>query len=175
MDDETPDEQPGEQAPRHGAEHLKPWQFKPGQSGNPNGRPKGTIDLSARIRKELLRKVKEDATLADALAKRIVSALLEDPIKGQRLILAIQDRDEGPIARDPVVSFDFSGPRSPELPPMKQAAGGPPALGSHLKRLTELAQEFGIDLAAEADIAEAEIIDQAEDNDGDQDLADILT
>lgn len=26
-------------------EHLKPWQFKPGQSGNPGGKPKGTISM----------------------------------------------------------------------------------------------------------------------------------
>lgn len=24
------------------ADHLAPWQYKPGQSGNPGGRPKGT-------------------------------------------------------------------------------------------------------------------------------------
>ena len=27
--------------PKHGAEHLAPHKFKPGQSGNPKGRPKG--------------------------------------------------------------------------------------------------------------------------------------
>lgn len=37
MDDDT---QLQEQS-KTGAEHLKPWQFKPGQSGNPKGRPKG--------------------------------------------------------------------------------------------------------------------------------------
>ena len=26
-------------------ENLKPWQFKPGQSGNPGGKPKGTKSL----------------------------------------------------------------------------------------------------------------------------------
>lgn len=33
--------------------HLKPWQFKPGQSGNPGGRPKGTISLKEYARKYL--------------------------------------------------------------------------------------------------------------------------
>lgn len=35
MDDEQLEQ------PKTGAEHLRPWQFKPGQSGNPKGRPKG--------------------------------------------------------------------------------------------------------------------------------------
>lgn len=33
--------QDGDKRLRASTEHLKPWQFKPGQSGNPKGRPKG--------------------------------------------------------------------------------------------------------------------------------------
>jgi hypothetical protein len=31
----------------------KPWLFKPGQSGNPEGRPKGSVSIKDRIRKIL--------------------------------------------------------------------------------------------------------------------------
>ncbi len=31
--------------------HLKPWQFKPGVSGNPGGKPKGTVSLKTYARR----------------------------------------------------------------------------------------------------------------------------
>lgn len=34
-----------EQSKSSKADHLKPYQFKPGQSGNPSGKPKGTVSL----------------------------------------------------------------------------------------------------------------------------------
>lgn len=47
MTDLTPTPETGSQEPgiRKGppTEHLKPWQFKPGQSGNPSGRPKRRV------------------------------------------------------------------------------------------------------------------------------------
>jgi Family of unknown function (DUF5681) len=39
---EEPDEQPKSSQKRGRADHLAPWQFKKGQSGNPRGRHPGT-------------------------------------------------------------------------------------------------------------------------------------
>lgn len=36
---------PTQQARSSLADHLKPWQFQPGQSGNPKGKLKGTVSL----------------------------------------------------------------------------------------------------------------------------------
>ncbi|MCX6718423.1 MAG: DUF5681 domain-containing protein [Candidatus Staskawiczbacteria bacterium] len=32
---------------------IKPWLFKKGQSGNPNGRPSGSVSITAEIKKKL--------------------------------------------------------------------------------------------------------------------------
>lgn len=42
-----------EQLEKQPADHLKPWQFKPGQSGNPGGRTKGKKSLKTFIREYL--------------------------------------------------------------------------------------------------------------------------
>lgn len=42
----------GEQ-PRNKAAHLAPHRFQPGQSGNPSGRPKGSVSLQEKLRKYL--------------------------------------------------------------------------------------------------------------------------
>lgn len=52
-DEELDDDETGEQSENSRTGHLKPWQFKPGQSGNPSGRPKGTISLKEYAKKYL--------------------------------------------------------------------------------------------------------------------------
>ena len=43
--EEVAEEQLENQPVRNPAEHLKPWQFQPGKSGNPGGRKPGTKSL----------------------------------------------------------------------------------------------------------------------------------
>lgn len=45
--------QAAEQPKNSPADHLKPFAFKPGESGNPSGRPKGSVSITAGIRKAL--------------------------------------------------------------------------------------------------------------------------
>lgn len=46
------------------ASHLREYQFKPGQSGNPSGRPKGTLKDYAREKFIAMSTVEKDAYLA---------------------------------------------------------------------------------------------------------------
>lgn len=50
QDDRNSFEDTGEQS-KSRTEHLRPWQFKPGQSGNPKGLAKGTVSLKTFAKK----------------------------------------------------------------------------------------------------------------------------
>jgi hypothetical protein len=63
IDDEEGDESAQVQHKISPGERLKPWQFKPGQSGNPGGKPKGTLSLKEYARKYLM-ELPEDEKIA---------------------------------------------------------------------------------------------------------------
>lgn len=63
------------------ADHLKPWHWKPGQSGNPKGPPKGKpISLLGILRKALEKVVNEKT--GETVADQVIQALLVKSRKG---------------------------------------------------------------------------------------------
>ena len=58
--------------------HLKPWQFKPGQSGNPSGKPKGTVSLKT-FAKQYIQDLteKEKLEFMKGLDKRVIWEMAE--------------------------------------------------------------------------------------------------
>jgi len=84
-------------------ENIKPHQFKPGQSGNPKGRPKGR-GLTDRLREVL---EKDNGKAADELIK---TAMREAKAGDFRFWNAIFDRLEGKVADRIQHSGDGGGP-----------------------------------------------------------------
>ncbi len=69
------------QSPEPPKEH-KPWQFKPGQSGNPAGKVPGTRNFTTRIREGLMRMGAKDAQgnpapIEEALVQKIIKMALD--------------------------------------------------------------------------------------------------
>lgn len=75
-------------------EHLKPHQWKPGQSGNPSGRPKGAVSLTAKLRQALEVEIKPGLTTADLLVKVAIKAASKGDYKFWKEIL---DRIDGKV------------------------------------------------------------------------------
>ena len=72
--------------------------FVKGQSGNPSGRPKGSVGLTARIRRVLLKETKDGRPLADVLAEILVNQAMKNPAKMNAFLRDFMDRDEGKVA-----------------------------------------------------------------------------
>ena len=117
-------------------EHLRPYQFKPGQSGNPSGRPKGIVAKA--LRKELQRKIPgSDETLLKAYVRKYVEEAIKECDAAR--FNSIRDTLDGrPSANDSeggnigTVNIVYAGERpawlpqpSPQLPQANQPNGEP--------------------------------------------------
>ena len=81
------------------AKHLKPHRFKPGQSGNPTGRPKGSYSL-VRIMRQMIREPYKgpDAKKGETQGHRIIRAAIEQAAKGNnKHLITLLERLEGKV------------------------------------------------------------------------------
>ena len=78
---------------------LDDYKFKPGQSGNPNGRPKGE-SITAKLRKILESEYTDGKTVADHIVNTIVKEILSPSGKygfNTPLLREILERVEGKV------------------------------------------------------------------------------
>lgn len=75
----------------HGAEHLERWHFKPGESGNPGGRPKGSVGLRARLRAIIA----DHPEQADAVMVKVLDDARRGNVDARKFLF---DQHDGPLA-----------------------------------------------------------------------------
>lgn len=93
-----PNRDPEEDQTRAGRGGIEPppsHRWKPGQSGNPCGRPKGSISLMVRFERRLREAVLSgDRELADAVVEAMVRAVIRDPIKAWPILREFIQRED---------------------------------------------------------------------------------
>lgn len=117
-------------------ERVSAHWFPPGVSGNPSGRPKGSISLVSLLR----RKLAEAGDDGKQNAEAIIDTLILQARCGEfRHIKEILERIDGKVSEQPPESADASG-LSPEVAAAMRAAGL--AAAGHDPALDEDAGEF---------------------------------
>lgn len=86
---------PGNSDPKRVLAHLDPWKYKPGQSGNPNGRPKdrGLRTILARVLEH------NDGEVAASLVKNLLEIAGSKKKQSVRATSLIFDQYEPPMAK----------------------------------------------------------------------------
>ena len=97
MTDEQTDHSEGEapkekHPPGRHPENKKNW-FRPGKSGNPTGRPKGSINLTSRLKKQL----RENPEQANAIIANLIALASDGDFRALNAIKVILDRVDGPV------------------------------------------------------------------------------
>jgi len=77
---------------RFNGERIRKYQWKPGQSGNPSGRPKGTICLTNRIRGKLRR----NPEMANAVCQSVIDSAIDGDMRAAQLLM---DRVDGLLTK----------------------------------------------------------------------------
>lgn len=68
-----------EQQSHNNAEHLRPYQYKKGQSGNPGGRPVGSVSLKTYVKNKILSMTDDEREeFLNGLDKKILWEMAED-------------------------------------------------------------------------------------------------
>ena len=77
--------------------HLKQYQWKPGQSGNPDGRPPGIRYLSE-LARDILRQSRKGDTDGKTTDELVVLALVKEALRGNtKAIEMLHDWTEGKV------------------------------------------------------------------------------
>jgi hypothetical protein len=104
----------------------KEYQFQPGQSGNPGGRPKGYVPFAPALRRELAKADRRNKTQMQKIAEKVVAMALKGDMDAVRWIA---DRVDGKVAQSIQVDSQQTIHVVPWLPALREAAEDQALLG----------------------------------------------
>ena len=96
---------------------ANPW--KPGQSGNPGGRPKGYIRFADALKRQLAKTDRRDKTNIEKIAEKAVALAMKGDMDAIRWIA---DRTDGKVAQSIQVDSQQTVHVVPWLPALKESA-----------------------------------------------------